>query len=223
MNNITISPSILAGNLLNIETEIMHLNKVDNIWLHLDVMDGHFVPNLTFGPEIVARISKIATMPLDMHLMVNNPIFHLDACKNFGIHHVTLHWEAVIHNWREVFDLAKKHYKSVGISIKPKTEISELPLDLLRVIDMVLIMSVEPGFYGQKFIETSIDKVKSMTDVKTRNKLNFNIQVDGGVSINNIQKLVLAGANNFVAGNSVFKDGYLKYQYFVNELRNLHA
>jgi ribulose-phosphate 3-epimerase len=154
-----------------------------------------------------------------MHLMVTNPIFHIRDLSNCSIHNVTVHWEAVEENWPEVISEIKKSYKSAGLSIKPETNLNEVPLALLEKLDLLLIMSVEPGFYGQKFIEGSIAKVREAHELKKSHKFKFDIQVDGGVSKDNLSTLRTSGANNFVAGNSVFKHEKPQYKKAIDELR----
>jgi ribulose-phosphate 3-epimerase len=198
MNSI-VSPSILSCDFLNIEKEISNFSGEKNLWLHLDIMDGHFVPNLTFGIPIIEQISKKTDVPLDAHLMVQNPEFHFNEMKDFGLENITFHYETVkeplsfINKWRS-------GYKSIGMSIKPKTLLSEINDDVLMSLDLILVMSVEPGFGGQSFIENSYEKIQEL--VKRRESLgcHFQIQVDGGVSDKNAAKLREAGAENLVAG-----------------------
>jgi len=214
-NNITISPSLLSCDFLNIEKELKHFSTIKDIWLHLDVMDGHFVPNLTFGPPIIKMIAKKTTIPLDVHLMVTNPGFYIEELKDSNIHNFTFHYEA-LENDKEIISLiktAKNHFKSVGISIKPKTSASVLNKEILDLVDLVLIMSVEPGFGGQSFIEDSILKIKQFSKYK---KI---IQVDGGINQNNIKNVINAGANNVVAGSYIFKSGPSEYKNKIQSLR----
>lgn len=208
----TISPSFLACDLLNIEKEIGYFNEIDDLWFHLDIMDGHFVPNLTFGHPIVKKMSRISKKPLDAHLMVNNPEFYIETFKNFNIYNITIHFEAC-DNLSHILTIAKKLYPSVGISIRPKTPISQLSDDLLKEINLVLVMSVEPGFAGQDFMESSYEKLKELSMRKKSLNADFIIQVDGGVSDKNAQKLVESGAENLVAGSYIFNasnENYLK-------------
>jgi ribulose-phosphate 3-epimerase len=200
---ITISPSLLASNFMKLEEEIEKLNKVSNIWLHLDIMDGHFVPNLTFGHEIIHRISSKSHNLIDVHLMVGNPSFYIKTLKDENIHNITWHIENT-ENHLQLISLAKKNFKSVGISLKPSTPVSTIPLEILREIDLVLVMSVEPGFGGQSFIKKSIDKIKELNTLKLNNNLKFIIQVDGGINDSNSKNVIDAGAQNIVAGSFVF-------------------
>lgn len=196
-----ISPSILSCDFANIQSELNVIENTKNVWIHLDIMDGHFVPNLTFGIPVIKRISEITKLPLDAHLMVTNPEFHIEEMKSFGIHNITFHIEAV-QNSLELIKTAKKHYPSVGISIKPKTTVEEISDEILGAVDLILVMSVEPGFGGQSFQEESIKKIEKLNSLK--NKYNFQIQVDGGVKDTNAKKLIKAGADNLVAGSYVF-------------------
>ena len=213
---ITISPSLLAADFMNLSEEIKRLNEVKNIWLHLDIMDGHFVPNLTFGHEIIRGIVKISNNPIDIHLMVNNPEFYIDTLKNENIHNITWHFENKVDH-HLLIDRAATNFSSVGLSIKPKTTIQEIPLDLLKKINLVLVMSVEPGFGGQKFMPEAINKVKKLSELKKAHKLKFTIQVDGGVNQENATSLIQGGANNLVAGSFVF-NGNIKTQ--INKLNS---
>ncbi|EQC50030.1 ribulose-phosphate 3-epimerase [Bacteriovorax sp. BSW11_IV] len=211
-----ISPSILACDFVNIEKEISVIENVKDVWVHLDIMDGHFVPNLTFGIPVIKRISEITKLPLDAHLMVTNPEFHIDQMKDFGIHNITFHIEAVS-NPIDLIREAKKHYKSVGISIKPNTSVDVLTDDILSELDLVLIMSVEPGFGGQSFQESSLDKIEKLSSLKK--KFNFTIQVDGGIKGSNAHMLTDAGADNLVAGSYVFNNKPETYILNIESLR----
>ena len=201
---ITISPSLLACDFLNLENEINKLNKLKNIWIHLDVMDGHFVPNLTFGHEIIKRISEKSTNPIDAHLMVNNPQFYIETLKDFGVFNITWHLENNVDHI-ELIKIAKKYYKSVGISIRPNTSVKNIPLEVLRLVDLLLVMSVEPGFGGQSFMDNSIVKCQELKKLKDNQNLKYIIQIDGGISDLNSKSVTKAGAENLVAGSYIFK------------------
>jgi len=199
-----ISPSILASDFLNLEKEITALNSIPNIWVHLDIMDGHFVPNLTFGHEFIRRITNLSTNPCDAHFMVTNPDFYIETLKDSGLHNFTFHFESCS-NHLELIKKAKAFYPSVGISIKPSTGPGVLSLEILKEIDLVLVMSVEPGFGGQSFMQSSIEKIKALKACKKKNNYNFEIQVDGGINETTSKPAKAAGATNLVAGSYVFK------------------
>jgi len=215
---ITISPSILACDFLNIEPELKSFESVENFWFHLDIMDGHFVPNLTIGHPVIKLLRKITKHKLDAHFMVTNPEFYMETFKDFDIHNFTFHIEAI----EDVLTLVKKakeFYPSVGVSIKPGTPVSELSDELLKEIDLLLVMSVEPGFGGQKFIEGTYDKLDQIKKKKDQLKLSFSVQIDGGVNENNSQKLISHGADNLVAGSFIFKGNPQDYKHNVEKLR----
>lgn len=216
--NKTVSPSILSCDFLNIEKELLPFQEAADLWMHLDIMDGHFVPNLTFGIPIIGQISKKCNLPLDAHLMVTNPEFHMEEMKGFGLHNITFHLETV----SDPVALIKKFrndYKSIGVSIKPNTQVSELSEELLKFADLILVMSVEPGFGGQSFMPNSIDKIKDLHALKEKLNTDFVIQVDGGVSDKNSQILREAGADNLVAGSFVFKVEPHEYMSRVEAIR----
>lgn len=212
-----ISPSILACDFLNIEAELNCFQGFKDTWFHLDIMDSHFVPNLTFGHPIVKLISQKTKIPLDAHFMVSNPEFFIDTFKDYNIHNFTFHIEST-QNTLELVKKAKTIYPSVGLSLKPKTPLSEITDELLKEIDLILIMSVEPGFGGQSFIESSYERVEYFNKLKDKYP-QLTIQVDGGVSNINAQKLKESGADNLVAGSYIFKDGPLTYKEKVESLR----
>lgn len=212
-----IAPSLLACDFLNIETEVKCFEGIDHFWFHLDIMDSHFVPNLTFGHSVVSRLKNITLQKLDAHLMVTNPQFFIETFAAFGIHNFTFHLEAA-DNPLALIQLAKKYYPSVGLSIKPNTPVDSLTPELLQAIDLVLIMSVEPGFGGQSFIESSYQKIKTLSQLKEQYQ--FQIQVDGGVGARNAKELINCGADNLVAGSFVFKDGPEMYRKNIEILRS---
>ncbi len=214
-----ISPSLLACDFLNIEQELSHFSGISDFWFHLDIMDGHFVPNLTFGIPIVKMISLKTDVLLDAHLMVGNPEFHMYEMKDFGLHNFSFHFEAS-RNPLALIKEVKKYYPSVGISIKPGTPVSSLSKDILSSIDLLLVMSVEPGFGGQSFIEETYSKLNEIKKIKERYSIDFMVQVDGGVSDGNASKLIKHGVSNLVAGSYIFKDGPSKYIQKVNSLRS---
>lgn len=215
---IVISPSLLACDFLNIEKELRAFDNFKDFWFHLDIMDGHFVPNLTFGHPIIEMISKKTTQKLDAHFMVTNPEFYIDTLKHLPLHNFTFHFEADA-NPEHLVKKAKEHFPSVGVSIKPRTPPSVLSDSLLKIVDLVLVMSVEPGFGGQSFMEASYDKIAALEERRKKLGLNFAIQVDGGVSDKNASKLIAHGATNLVAGSYVFKEGPAKYFEKVESLR----
>jgi ribulose-phosphate 3-epimerase len=216
--SIIISPSLLSVDFLDLKTELVRLNNVDDLWLHLDVMDGHFVPNLTFGEPVLNKIKTVSKHKLDAHFMVTNPEFYVESFKNVGLHNFTYHWEAVSDH-EELISKIKANYPSAGISLKPNTPISVLPLSILSKIDVILIMSVEPGFGGQKFMPESIDKIIALDQIRHENKFKFEIQVDGGISEANAGYLIQAGATNLVAGSYIFSQPNKDYAQRINKIR----
>ncbi len=213
-----VSPSILSCDFMNIQSDLLPFEGSKDVWMHLDIMDGHFVPNLTFGIPIIKQISNICSVPLDAHLMVTNPKFHIDEMKDFGLSNITFHVEAVEDSLALV-NYAKSFYPSVGISIKPKTQLSELSDELLRTVDLILVMSVEPGFGGQSFIENSYEKIYKLHELRKTHGHSYQIQVDGGVSNANAKKLREHGADNLVAGSYIFKKDKAEYLNLVESLR----
>ncbi len=213
-----ISPSLLSANFLNLKEDIERLNKADNIWLHLDIMDGHFVPNLTFGPTVIKNLSSITKHKLDAHLMVTNPELFIEPMKSAGVHNFTFHWEAITHHDRFIAEL-KKNFPSVGVSLNPSTPVSVIPQYLLNELDLILIMSVNPGFGGQSFIEGTLDKVKELSELKKQNNYHYQIQIDGGVKESNAKQILKAGADNLVAGSFVFGVEDKDYKSQIEKLR----
>jgi len=213
-----ISPSLLACDFLNIESELNSFSGIENLWFHLDIMDGHFVPNLTFGHPIIELIVKKSPHKCDAHFMVTNPEFYGESLKNSGIHNFTFHFEAILDSLSFIKEL-KDIYPSVGISIKPNTPTHKLSDDILKLVDLVLIMSVEPGFGGQSFMPSAYEKIRELKQRRTNLNSNYQIQVDGGVSNMNAKQLIEAGADNLVAGSYIFKNPQDKYKISIESLR----
>ncbi|MEK6626585.1 MAG: ribulose-phosphate 3-epimerase [Bdellovibrionota bacterium] len=199
-----ISPSILACNFLRLEEEISTINDIPDIWYHLDVMDGHFVPNLTFGQPLIEQINTVAKHPLDAHLMVSNPDFYFHAFRDLNLHNITFHIET-LPTPENFLSNALENYESVGISLRPSTSEKILNHDILSNIDLLLIMSVEPGFAGQKFIENTWSRIAYFKNLKEKNNYRYLIQIDGGVSDKNGHQLFEAGADNLVTGSYLFR------------------
>jgi len=197
--NTIISPSILSADFANLERDIKKVESAGADWLHIDVMDGHFVPNITIGVPVVKSIKKVASVPLDVHLMIENPEKYIEAFKDAGADIITFHYEAV-EDVISVIDLIKSFGAKAGLSIKPKTPVGEI-FKYLPYLDLVLIMTVEPGFGGQEFMHDCAQKI---TEIKQEAPEDLIIQVDGG--INNITGHICTslGANSLVAGNYIY-------------------
>lgn len=181
-------------------------------------MDGYFVPNLTFGTPVLNKLKNITKHKLDAHFMVTNPEQYVESFKDLGIHNFTFHWEAVTHHDRFISHV-KEYYPSVGISLNPSTPIESIPQYLLEKIDLILIMTVNPGFGGQSFIQGCKDKISKLNRIKKDHNLNFDIQVDGGVSNENAQELISLGATNLVSGSYIFKAKNNDYKSQIETLR----
>jgi ribulose-phosphate 3-epimerase len=197
-----IAPSLLSANFLKLEEDCKMLNESQADWFHLDVMDGHFVPNISFGPMIINFIRKATTKVCDVHLMISSPEKYAEAFKNAGADILTVHAEACTHLHRNIQQIKNLGMKA-GVAINPHTPIESLQ-DILADIDVVLIMSVNPGFGGQTFIEHTYKKIKQLRQRINENNLHVKIEVDGGVTLKNAKAIIDAGADVLVAGNTVF-------------------
>ncbi|MCD6091993.1 MAG: ribulose-phosphate 3-epimerase [Bacteroidales bacterium] len=199
-----IAPSLLSANFANLEKEIQMLNNSEADWLHLDIMDGVFVPNISFGIPIVSAVKKLTNKPLDIHLMIVKPENYFEAFVQAGADYISFHLEGSNHVHRSVQILKKLGVKA-GIVLNPHTPISLLE-DTIKDLDYVLLMSVNPGYGGQKFIEHTYKKIEQLKNLIKKSSSKALIQVDGGVNIHNAPKLYQAGADILVAGNAVFTD-----------------
>lgn len=199
---VKIAPSILTADLSNIEKQIRYLEEGNADLIHIDVMDGSFVPNITFGPLLVKTIHKITNIPLDVHLMIVNPEKYIEEFIQAGANYLTIHQEACIHLHRTI-DQIKKLGAKAGVSLNPSTSLSTLD-EILPDVDFVLLMSVNPGFGGQSFIESSLNKISKLKNTIKTQKLNTLIEVDGGINLENVEKVVKAGTDILVIGNSIF-------------------
>ena len=197
-----IAPSLLACNFLQLENECIMVNNSEADWFHLDVMDGRFVPNISFGLPVIQQINKVATKPLDVHLMIVEPDQYIDAFKNAGADILSVHAEACIHLHRTV-QYIKQQGMMAGVAINPHTSLDCLQY-ILEDIDLVCMMSVNPGFGGQKFIPHTYTKIKQLRRMIDERNLKVDIEIDGGVTEYNAAELIAAGATVLVAGNTVF-------------------
>ncbi len=201
-----IAPSLLAADFLNLEKDVKKLEDSSAQWIHLDVMDGHFVPNLTFGFDLISKINDVTSMVLDVHLMTSNPEFYLEQFVKAGISYFTFHCEVL--KREETYTLINNIHEfgcKAGIALKPSTSIDYID-EFLPLIDMVLVMCVEPGFGGQTFIEESTSRVEYFDRMRLKNNYNYMIQVDGGINKENGEKVKAVGCDVLVAGSYLFCD-----------------
>ena len=204
-----ISPSLLSADFANLERDIKMLEEGGAHLLHVDVMDGHFVPNITIGPPVVAAIKKVASIPLDVHLMIENPGNYVDAFIDAGADYLVVHVEAAPHLHRVLQQIKARGIKA-GVSLNPHTSLSSIE-NVLGDVDMVLIMSVNPGFGGQSFIPQALNKVKQLKQMlKDSGNEHVEIEIDGGVKLDNIKEVADAGVDVFVSGSGIFKADDLK-------------
>ena len=204
MKKIKISPSILSADFSQLGNEIKRLEEGGADLIHVDVMDGHFVPNLTIGPPVIKNLRKYTKLPFDVHLMISPVHKYIKDYVEAGADIITIHPEAT-DNLKESINLIKKLNTRVGVSLNPNTNLDVL-MNEIENIDLILIMSVFPGFGGQKFIPEVIDKIKKLKKLKEKNNYNFDIEVDGGINFSNFKEVLNAGANILVSGTTIFKE-----------------
>ena len=204
MKKIQISPSILSANFSQLGNEIKRLEDSGADMIHVDVMDGHFVPNLTIGPPVIKALRNCTKLPFDVHLMISPVHKYIKDYAEAGANIITIHPEAT-DNLQESIKHIKNFGKKVGVSLNPNTQIDVIE-KLLAEINLVLIMSVHPGFAGQKFIPNVLDKIKELKKIKDKKNLNFDIEVDGGINFDTSKLVIEAGANILVSGTTIFKN-----------------
>ncbi|KXB81484.1 ribulose-phosphate 3-epimerase [Prevotella sp. DNF00663] len=198
-----VSPSLLSANFIDLKSDVEMINKSDADWLHMDVMDGVFVPNISFGFPVLEAVSKACNKPLDVHLMIVNPERYIEQTAKCGAEYMTIHYEACTHLHRAIQQIHAAGMKA-GVSLNPSTPVWVLE-DVIKDLDLVLLMSVNPGFGGQKFIENTIDKVARLRELIQRTGSHALIEVDGGVQGETAPRLVEAGVDALVSGSYVFK------------------
>ncbi len=197
-----LAPSILSADFSNIAQQIRYVEIGGADIIHCDIMDGKFVPNITFGPIVVKAVKRSTRLPIDVHLMIKDPDSYIEDFINAGADYVSVHQEEVVHLHRTITRIKELGAKA-GVVINPATPVNTL-YDILEYVDFVLVMSVNPGFGGQRFIESTIGKIKRLSEIRDEKKLSFLIEVDGGISTKNIKNIANAGCDMFVAGSSVF-------------------
>jgi ribulose-phosphate 3-epimerase len=197
-----IAPSILSADFANLQRDIEMINQSEADWFHVDIMDGVFVPNISFGFPVMASLQKHAKKPLDVHLMIVEPDRYITRFADYGTHLLSVHIEACPHLHRSIQAIKQAGMKA-GVAINPHTSIQQLE-DVIGDIDLVCLMSVNPGFGGQSFIQNTYRKIEKLNEMKRQYNLNFEIEIDGGVTLQNYKQLIAAGATVLVAGNTVF-------------------
>ena len=210
MKKIKISPSILSADFSQLGNEIKRLEQAGADMIHVDVMDGHFVPNLTLGPPVIKTLKKNSSVPFDVHLMISPVHKYIEAYANAGADIITIHPEAT-DDLQKSIDKIKEFKVKVGVSLNPETKVDVIKKNLSQ-IDLVLIMSVNPGFGGQKFMPEVLNKIKELVKIREKEKLIFDIEIDGGINFNNSKLAIEAGANILVSGTTIFNsnDGNIK-------------
>jgi len=202
---IELAPSILSADFARLGEQVRAASEGGASVIHVDIMDGHFVPNLTIGPPVVKSLRKVTQLPLDCHLMIENPDDYIPAFADAGADWISVHQEACPHLNRTLH-LIKSHDCLAGVVINPATPVETL-FEVLDIVDYVLVMSVNPGFGGQKFISSTLHKMRRLADLRSERELNYRIEVDGGVALETVCDVVRAGAEILVAGNAVFGKG----------------
>ena len=219
MKKIQISPSILSADFSQLGSEIKKLEESGADLIHVDVMDGHFVPNLTIGPPVIKNLRRITKLPFDVHLMISPVHKYIENYAEAGADIITIHPEAT-KNLQDSINLIKKLNKKVGVSLNPETEINTL-INEIENIDLILVMSVNPGFGGQEFMPEVLDKIKELKKIKDKNHYNYDIEVDGGINFTNSKIVLEAGANILVSGTTIFKENNGNIKSNIEKLKSM--